>query len=52
LRQAAKAQISANDVLHRCRYEFRQGPSNAFPGTGKRRWEEGRVVQLERKIGQ
>lgn len=40
------------NVLHRWRREFRQGPGNAFPGWGKRRWEEGRVAQLERKIGQ
>ena len=39
-------------VLHRWRREFRQGPGNVFPGLGKRRWEEGRVAQLERKIGQ
>jgi transposase len=39
-------------TLHRWRQEFRQGPGNAFPGLGKRRWEEGRVAQLERKIGQ
>jgi transposase len=40
------------NLLHRWRKEFRQGPGNAFPGLGKRRWEEGRVAQLERKIGQ
>src|ERR1700731_2563678 len=40
------------NVLHRWRREFRQGPGNAFPGLGQRRWEEGRVAQLERKIGQ
>jgi transposase len=40
------------NVLHRWRREFRQGPGNAFPSLGKRRWEEGRVAQLERKIGQ
>jgi transposase len=40
------------NVLHRWRQEFRQGPGNAFPGLGKRRWDEGRVAQLERKIGQ
>ena len=40
------------NVLHRWRKEFRQGPGNAFPGLGKRRWDEGRVAQLERKIGQ
>jgi transposase-like protein len=39
-------------VLHRWRREFRQGPGNVFPGGGKRRWEEGRVAELERKIGQ
>jgi len=40
------------NVLHRWRREFRQGPGNSFPGLGKLRWEEGRVAQLERKIGQ
>ena len=40
------------NVLHRWRREFRAGPGNAFPGAGQRRWEEGRVAQLERKIGQ
>ncbi len=39
-------------TLQRWRREFRQGPGNAFPGLGKRRWDEGRVAQLERKIGQ
>ena len=40
------------NVLYRWRREFRQGPGNAFPGLGKRRWAEGRVAELERKIGQ
>ena len=40
------------NVLHRWRREFRQGPGNAFAGLGKLRWDEGRVAQLERKIGQ
>ena len=40
------------NVLHRWRREFRDGPGNAFPGPGKRRWEEHQVAQLERKIGQ
>jgi transposase len=40
------------NMLHRWCQEFRQGPGNAFSGLGKRRWEEGRVAQLERKIGQ
>jgi transposase-like protein len=39
------------NVLHRWRREFRRGPGNAFPGLGKRRWEEGRTAQLKRKIG-
>ena len=38
-------------VLHRWRREFRQGPGNAFPGLGKRRWSEGRIAELERKVG-
>jgi transposase len=40
------------NLLHRWRKEFRHGPGNAFPGEGKRRWEEARVAQLERKVGQ
>src|SRR4026207_1599055 len=40
------------NMLHRWRREFRQGPGNAFCGGGQRRWEEGRVAELERKIGQ
>ncbi len=40
------------NLLHRWRKEFRPGPGNAFPGPGKRRWEETRIAQLERKVGQ
>ena len=39
-------------VLQHWRHEFRQAPGNAFPGNGQRRWCEGRVAELERKIGQ
>jgi len=39
-------------LLHRWRKEFRHGPANVFPGAGKRRWEEPRLAQLERKVGQ
>ena len=40
------------NLLHRWRKEFRQGPGNAFSGPGKRRWDETKVAQLERKVGQ
>src|SRR5579859_6968094 len=40
------------NLLHRWRKEFRHGPGNAFPGMGKRRWDETKVAQLERKVGQ
>ena len=40
------------NVLHRWKKEFRAGTGNAFPGNGKQRWSEGRVAELERKIGQ
>ena len=40
------------NLLHRWRKEFRHGPRNAFPGAGKRRWDETKVAQLERKVGQ
>ena len=40
------------NVLHRWRREFRQGPGNAFLGQGQRRWSEGKIAELERKVGQ
>jgi transposase-like protein len=40
------------NVLHRWRKEFLNGPGNAFSGAGKRRWDETKVAQLERKVGQ
>lgn len=40
------------NVLHRWRREFRQGPGNAYPGFGKRRWDDTQQAKLERKIGQ
>ena len=39
-------------MLHRWRREIRQGPGNVFPGHGKQRWADGRIAELERKIGQ
>ena len=48
---ARALEVNAN-VLHRWRREFRQGPGNVFPGHGKQRWSEGRIAELERKIGQ
>ena len=48
---ARALEVSAN-TLQRWRKEFRQGPGNAFPCQGQRRWSEGRLAELERKIGQ
>src|ERR1700728_450386 len=39
-------------ALLRWRRKCRQGPGNVFPGNGKQRWSEGRIAELERKIGQ
>src|SRR5450631_2764595 len=50
--EAARALEVSPNVLHRWRREFRQGTGNAFPGNGKERWAEGRIAELERKIGQ
>lgn len=50
--EAARALEVSPNVLHRWRREFRQGTGNAFPGNGKQRWSEGRIAELERKIGQ
>ena len=49
---AARALEVSPNVLHRWRREFRRGPGNAFPGNGTQRWSEGRIAELERKIGQ
>ena len=49
--EVARAMEVSPSVLHRWRREFRQAPGNAFPGNGKQRWSEGRVAELERKIG-
>ncbi len=43
-------EVSPN-VLHRWRQEFREGPGSAFSGNGKQRWPDGRVADLERKVG-
>src|ERR1043166_5241982 len=50
--EAARALEVNPNVLHRWRREFRQGPGNVFPGHGKARWSEGRIAELERKVGQ
>ena len=50
--EVARALEVNPNLLHRWRSEFRQGPGNAFPGHGQRRWSEGRIAELERKIGQ
>ena len=52
LGEVARAVEVNPNVLHRWRREFRQGPGNVFPGHGKQRWSEGRIAELERKIGQ
>ena len=52
LGEVARALEVNPNVLHRWRREIRQGPGNAFPGNGKQRWSEGRIAELERKIGQ
>ena len=50
--EASRALEVNPNVLHRWRREFRQGTGNAFPGNGKQRWSEGRIAELDRKIGQ
>src|ERR1700680_1100506 len=52
LGEVARALEVNPNVLHRWRREVRQGPGNVFPGHGKQRWAEGRIAELERKIGQ
>ena len=52
LGEVARALEVNPNVLHRWRREIRQGPGNVFPGHGRQRWAEGRIADLERKIGQ
>ena len=52
LGEVARALEVNPNVLHRWRREFRRGPGNVFPGNGRQRWSDGRVAELERKIGQ
>ena len=52
LGEVARALEVNPNVLHRWRREFRAGAGNAFPGNGTQRWAEGRIAELERKIGQ
>ena len=48
--EAAPALEVNPNVLHRWRREFRQGPGNAFPGNGTRRWPGGQIAELGRKV--
>jgi transposase-like protein len=50
--EVARGFLINPNLLHRWRKEFRNGPGNAFPGEGKRRWDETKLAQLERKVGQ
>ena len=52
LAEAARGLEVNPNVLHRWRREFLEAPGNAFPGNGQPRWSEGRIAELERKIGQ
>jgi transposase-like protein len=48
---ARQLEVSAN-TLHRWRREFREQPTKAFSGQGRRVLAESREGELERKIGQ
>src|SRR3982751_396498 len=50
--EAARALEVNPNVLHRWRRGFRKGKGKWFPGNGKQRWLEGRIAELERKVGQ
>jgi transposase len=50
--EVARALEVNPNVLHRWRREIRQGLGNVFLGYGKQRWADGRIAELERKIGQ
>jgi transposase-like protein len=47
---ARACEVSPN-VLHRWRRELRDYGAKAFADNGQRRAEEGRIAELERKVG-
>ncbi len=47
---ARACEVNPN-VLHRWRRELRDYGARAFAGNGQRRLEEGRMAELERKVG-
>src|SRR6202007_2564601 len=50
--EVARALEGKPNGLPRWGREVRQGPGDVFPGHGKQRWAEGRIAELERKVGQ
>jgi len=51
LAEVARACEVNPNVLHRWRREVRDYGGQAFSGQGQRRLEEGRLAELERKVG-
>ena len=51
LAEVARACEVNPNVLHRWRRELREYSTKAFAGNGQRRVEEGRIAELERKVG-
>ena len=51
LAEVARACEVNPNVLHRWRRELREYGGKAFVGDGQRRVEEGRIAELERKVG-
>src|ERR1051325_9679377 len=51
LAEVARACEVNPNVLHRWRRELREYGATAFVGNGQRRVEEGRIAELERKVG-
>src|SRR5271156_3669165 len=48
---SGELEVSRN-MLYRWARELRSAPGDAFAGNGQTHWPEGRVADLERKIGQ
>ena len=51
LAEVARACEVDPNVLHRWRRELHEHGAKAFPGEGRGRVEEGRLAELERKVG-
>ncbi len=50
--KSEETQLHVNGIPRCVKCDEKRKPGNVFPGHGKQRWADGRIAELERKIGQ